>query len=185
LGSISIDQPLAVNILASPVSSVSDVEEQEEGEISQCGLFFNRWATIILSFSSREELNYISDSLAADWQRLTLKADSPAPSADRLPRPVTPPTKSPSHRRRGQSRQQQRIRKKKNSKRWEAASKLQALFKRYTRRVVRKVLGGSSQCYLFIKTAKKTKMKNNLEDRTVEPKPSITVARTTALDSRT
>jgi hypothetical protein len=86
----------------------------------------NHWAPIIFNCSSREELNIISDGLAADWHRLTLKAESPAPSADRLPRPPNPPTDSLTHRRRGQSRQQQQIRKKNNSKRWEAASKLQA-----------------------------------------------------------
>ncbi len=76
------------------------------------GLFFNNWAPIILKCSSREELNFISGGLAADWNRLTVKADSLAPSTDRMPIHA-----HPSHRRRGQYRQQQRIRKKNNSKR--------------------------------------------------------------------
>jgi hypothetical protein len=86
-------------------------------QTSKRGLFFNNWAPIILNCSSREELNFISGGLAADWHRPTVKADASVPSADRIPRPTNPPTKSPSHRRRDQYRQQQRIRKKNNSKR--------------------------------------------------------------------
>lgn len=86
-------------------------------QTSKRGLFFNNWAPIILNCSFREELNFISGGLAADWHRLTVKADASVQSADRIPGPTNPPSKSPSHRRRGQYRQQQRIRNKNNSKR--------------------------------------------------------------------
>ncbi|XP_046651115.1 uncharacterized protein LOC124342196 [Daphnia pulicaria] len=119
--------------------------DEEDGP-TPANLFYEHWAPIIMECSSRTELDTIASDLAADWHSRTSKDDPPSSEASRPPRPPrTSPQRSNTHRH--QSRQQQRIRQKNNAKRWEAASKLQALFKRYPKRAVRKVLGETSQCY--------------------------------------
>ncbi|XP_046632270.1 uncharacterized protein LOC124311947 [Daphnia pulicaria] len=132
---------------------------EDEDALSPADLFYERWAPTILNCSSRTELDTIASDLATNWHALTLKEDTPSSEATRPPRiPQTTPPGSIPHRQ--QSRQQQRVRRKNNAKRWAAASKLQALFKRYPKRAVRKVLGETSQSYtgsseaatLFLKT---------------------------------
>ncbi|EFX83239.1 hypothetical protein DAPPUDRAFT_301908 [Daphnia pulex] len=132
---------------------------EDEDALSPADLFYERWAPTILNCSSRTELDTIASDLATNWHALTLKEDTPSSEATRPPRiPQTTPPGSIPHRQ--QSRQQQRVRRKNNAKRWADASKLQALFKRYPKRAVRKVLGETSQSYtgsseaatLFLKT---------------------------------
>jgi hypothetical protein len=85
-------------------------------------------------------LNSFTDNLAGERRRVMLKPEKIRPYYRKAVQPATPPTCSTSRQRRSQARQNQGIQKKNKVKRWDAASKLKALFKRYPKLATRKVL---------------------------------------------
>ncbi len=149
-------------------ASDNDAEEDGESTSTTASAFFNRWSPAIDSCSSREELDRVTESCAAEWHLLTLKADKATENGRQGSRErVTGTHAAP---RRQQSRQQQRIRRKDNTKKREEASRIQSLFKRFPKRAVWKVLGETSQAYTGTVEAATEFLKAAYE----QPRPSAT-----------
>ncbi|EFX68324.1 hypothetical protein DAPPUDRAFT_330172 [Daphnia pulex] len=125
--------------------SDDDAEETVDSTLSPAEAFFNLWAPVFLGCSNREDVDLATESCAADWHRLTKKSDDLTASRKQVVQERS--RNSPVAHRRQQSRQQQRIKKKDNAKKKEEAGRIQALFKRFPKRAVRKVLGETSQAY--------------------------------------
>ncbi|EFX71317.1 hypothetical protein DAPPUDRAFT_111874 [Daphnia pulex] len=125
--------------------SDDDADETVDSTLSPAEAFFNLWAPVFLGCSNREDVDLATESCAADWHRLTKKSDDLTASRKQVVQERS--RNSPVAHRRQQSRQQQRIKKKDNTKKKEEAGRIQALFKRFPKRAVRKVLGETSQAY--------------------------------------
>ncbi len=100
--------------------------------------FFRKWAPVLGSCPTLNDLNFILDELSSDWlKQVGVDVRS---SKERSHR-------QPTNKRRGQSRQQQRLRANHREKKAKEASKIQRLFKLYPRQAVRKALEESSPGY--------------------------------------
>ncbi len=146
--------------------SDDDAEETVDSTLSPAEAFFNLWAPVFLRCSNREDMDLATESCAADWHRLTKKSDDLTASRKQVVQERSP--NSPAAHRRQQSRQQQRIKKKDNTKKKEEAGRIQALFKRFPKRAVRKVLGETSQAYTGTVEAATDFLKGAYE----QPRPS-------------
>ena len=134
---------------ALPLGTETETEEEEDDDeeaVSPAQSFYTRWASEFQECSSRDQLEEIVANCASDWHQRTRREEHARQVDPRPPRPHDP-ARTHQSQRRAQSRQQQRVRQKDNSRRWIEAGKLQALFKRYPRRAVRKVLSESSEPY--------------------------------------
>ena len=117
----------AVNLLSgnedeSDVSD-NDAEEESKSTITAAAAFYNRWNPAIGSCLSRAELDRVVENCVAEWHLLTLKGDKAAVNG-RQPGNRERESGTRAAPSRQQSRQQQRIRRKDNAKKWEEASRI-------------------------------------------------------------
>lgn len=125
--------------LESPDGEESD-ESQHPDETGPITNFHRRWVPAFESASSVEELNSTLLSCSLDWLAQCKDQDEPVVSSRRLPQD----SRGQGGRTRNQSRQQQRLRRKRPNF---AKSHLQRLYSLYPRRATRKVLGEKSSPY--------------------------------------
>jgi hypothetical protein len=158
------------------VETVTEQEEDDDEEaIPPAHSFYTRWAFEFQECSSRDQLDVIVANCASDWHQRTRREEHTEQVDPRPPR-LPNPARTHHRPRRVQSRQQQRVRQKDNSRRWIEAGKIQALFKRYPRRAVRKVLNESSEPYSGSTEAATVFLKRTYEE-TSPPAEAVSEAR--------